>query len=96
MARLVEEEIALRGGKATIICVDKGKSRSFRLLYRKEHWREDEWVRIDSEGNEAYIQVRRRLGRLECEDLQSLLEQILDKVEELGGSTGEKREEDGN
>ncbi len=81
----MKEEIVLRGGKATIICVDKEESGNFRLLYRKDHWREDEWVRIDSEGGDSYLQVRRRLGKLKCEDLKHLLELILDKVEELGG-----------
>ncbi len=84
MARLMKEEIALRGGKATIICVDEEESGNFRLLYRKDRWREDEWVRVDSEGDGAYLQVRRRLGKLKCGDLKRLLELILDKVEELG------------
>ncbi len=93
MARLVKEEVALRGGKATIICVDRGDEANFRLLFRKEQWREDEWVRIDSEEGGAFLQVRRRLGRLRCEDLKPLLELIIDKVEELGGISGEEREE---
>ncbi len=96
MARLVKEEVVLRGGKATIICVDKEEGRNFRLLYRKKHWREDEWVRIDSEGGDAYLQVRRRLGKLKCEDLKRLLALVLDKVEGLGGLGGEEREEDEN
>ncbi|MDK2372144.1 MAG: hypothetical protein QI197_02065 [Candidatus Korarchaeota archaeon] len=86
----MKEEIVLRGGKATIICVDEKESGKFRILYRKDRWREDEWVRIDSEGGDSYLQVRRRLGKLKCEDLKQALEEILDKVEELGGFGSEE------
>ncbi len=92
MARLVKEEVTLREGKATIICVDSGRKASFRLLYRKNLWREDEWVRIDSEGEDTFLQVRKRLGKLRCEDLRPVLELILDKLEGLGGLDNEDEE----
>ena len=84
MTRLSREEIALRGGRATVICAE-GEEVKFRLVYRKDEWDEDEWIMVNSEGGRAVLQIRRKLELRDCGELIRALEGILESVDELGG-----------
>ncbi len=85
MSSLMREEKYLKGGKAILLCTREDHSESFRLIFRKEEWKEDEWIRIDSGGKGAYLQIRRKLGEVRCGEAINLLKRILEAMDPLNG-----------
>ena len=83
MSSIVKEEKYLEGGKAVLLCVSGDHMEKFRLVFRKNEWKEDEWVRIDSEEEGTYLQIRRRLNGVRCEEAIHLLKRVLDSMSEL-------------
>ncbi len=83
MSSLVKEEKYLEDGKAILLCASGDQSETFRLVFRKKKWMEDEWVRIDSEGEGTYLQIRRKLKEVKCAEAIQLLKKVLDPVNQL-------------
>ncbi len=96
MTYLIREEARFKRGKMTLLCAEREDGTAdFRLVYRGDDWLEDEWVRIDSEKSGVYLQLRRKLGDMNCEEATSTLKKVLkliEKVEEVTSGGKEDQE----